>query len=66
MTTINYAAVQEGVLLYPDLIKVKIAMDTGEVCSVECTGYIFNHTKRSNIIPKITEQQAKLNLRSAH
>ena len=62
MTTINYAAVQDGVLLYPDLIKVKIAMDTGEVCSVECTGYIFNHTKRNNLIPTITQEQAKANL----
>lgn len=62
MTTINYAAVQDGVLLYPDLIKVKIAMDTGEICSVECTGYIFNHTQRTNIIPQITEEQAKANL----
>lgn len=62
MTTINYAATQNGVLLYPDLIKVKIAMDTGEVCSVECTGYIFNHTQRTNLIPTITEQEAKANL----
>lgn len=62
MTTINYAAVQDGVILYPDLIKVKIAMDTGEVCSVECTGYIFNHTKRINLTPTIIEEQAKVNL----
>lgn len=59
MTTINYAAVQDGVLLYPDLIKVKIAMDTGEICSVECTGYIFNHNIRTNLIPTITKEQAK-------
>jgi len=59
MTTINYAAVQDGVLLYPDLIKVKIAMDTGEICSVECTGYIFNHTQRADLIPTITEMQAR-------
>ena len=62
MTTINYAATQDGVILYPDLIKVKIAMDTGEVCSVECTGYIFNHTSRNNLKPQITEEQAKANL----
>ena len=62
MTTINYAAEQEGVVLYPDLIKVKIAMDTGEVCSVECTGYIFNHRQRDNLTPMITVQQAKNNL----
>ena len=62
MTTINYAATQDRVILYPDLIKVKIAMDTGEVCSVECTGYIFNHTTRVNLKPEITEEQAKANL----
>ena len=62
MTTINYAATQDGVLLYPDLIKVKIALDTGEVCSVECTGYIFNHTERTNLTPQMTEQEAKENL----
>lgn len=62
MTTINYAATQDGVLLYPDLIKVKIAMDTGEVCSVECTGYIFNHTNRENLKATISEEKAKENL----
>ena len=62
MTTINYAATQDGVLLYPDLIKVKIAMDTGEVCSVECTGYIFNHVQRKNIVPSISETKAKESL----
>ena len=59
MITINYAAVQGTVVLYPDLIKVKIAMDTGEICSVECTGYIFNHYTRSDISPKITEEEAR-------
>lgn len=59
MITINYAAVQEEIILYPDLIKVKIAMDTGEVCSVETTGYIFNHKERENIATNISLEQAK-------
>ncbi len=59
MVTINYAAVQDGVLLYPDLIKVKVAMDNGDICSVECSGYIYNHTSRTNITPTITENEAK-------
>ena len=59
MITINYAAVQDGVTLYPDLVKVKIAMDTGEICSVETTGYLFNHKKRENITPAITLKEAK-------
>lgn len=59
MLTINYAAVQDDITLYPDLVKVKIAMDNGEVCSVETTGYIFNHKQRTDITPNITLQQAK-------
>lgn len=59
MITINYAAVQDDILLYPDLIKVKIAMDNSEVCSIEALGYIFNHTKRTDIVPTITINQAR-------
>lgn len=58
MITINYAAVESNVILYPDLIKVKIALDNGEICSAECSGYIYNHTERNNVIPKITEDEA--------
>lgn len=58
MITINYASVQDGVIIYTDLLKVKIAQDTGEVCSVECAGYIFNHHTRSNLVADITESEA--------
>ena len=64
MITINYAAVQEDITLYPDLIKVKIAMDDGEVCSVETSGYIFNHIQREDISPTITIDEAKKVLNS--
>ena len=46
MITINFAAFENDIVMYPDLIKVKIALDTGEVCSLEMQGYIFNHAKR--------------------
>lgn len=59
MATINYAATQNNVVLYPDLVKVKIALDTGEVCGVECQGYIFNHEKRNNLTAKISESEAR-------
>jgi len=59
MITINYAAMQDNVILYPDLVKVKIAMDNGEVCSAETTGYIFNHKEREDINPKISIEDAK-------
>lgn len=56
---INYAALQDNVVLYPDLVKVKVALDTGEICSVEAQGYIFNHTKRDDITPTISIEKAR-------
>lgn len=62
MAIINYAGTQDGIILYPDLIKVKVALDTGEICSVESQGYIFNHEKRENVTPKISMEEAKSSL----
>lgn len=56
---INYAATQDNVILYPDLIKVKVALDDGQICGIEAGGYIFNHVKRENIIPKVSIEEAK-------
>jgi len=38
---------------------IKISLETGEVCSYESKGYIFNHIKRDNITPKITMDEAR-------
>ncbi len=57
--TINYAYSQDGVIMYPDLIKVKIALDDGEILGMEATGYLNNHTQRDISQIKITKEQAK-------
>jgi germination protein YpeB len=44
---INFAHSENGVLCYTDLIKVQVALDTGEVIGLEATGYIMSHTQRS-------------------
>ena len=31
IVTINYAYNQDGVVMYPDLVKVKVALDNGEI-----------------------------------
>lgn len=48
--------------MYPDLIKVKIALDDGDILGMEATGYLNNHTQRSNLVPIITVDEAKTNL----
>lgn len=57
--TINYAFMQDNVVMYPDLIKVKVALDNGEVLGIETTGYLSNHMQRN--IPKNikTKEEAK-------
>lgn len=56
---INYAALQDDVVLYPDLIKVKIALDDGRVLGVESQGYIYNHYIREDVKPSISVEKAK-------
>ena len=62
--TINYAYVQDGVVMYPDLIKVKVALDNGDILGVETTGYLNNHTVRDISNIKITKEEAKKTLNS--
>ncbi len=59
IVTINYAYEQDGVVMYPDLIKVKIALDNGEILGVETTGYLNCHEQRDISKVKITKDDAK-------
>ena len=62
IVTINYAYVQNNVVIYSDLIKVKIALDNGEVLGIESTGYLNNHTTRNISNVKISKEDAKKTL----
>ena len=62
MAIINYAATQDDIILYPDLIKVKIALDNGEILGVETNGYLNSHEERTDIRPQITITKAKATL----
>lgn len=58
--TVNYAYHQDNVTMYPDLVKVKIALDNGEILGVESTGYLNSHRdKRELPQDLITEEKAK-------
>jgi len=62
IVTINYAYEQDGVTIYPDLIKVKVALDNGEIMGVETSGYLNNHEKRDTSKIMVSKEQAKKNL----
>lgn len=60
---INFAYTQGNVICYPDLVKVGVALDNGEIVRFQSTGYIMNHTNRS-LAAKLTRDQAAKNVSS--
>ena len=62
--TVNYAYEQDGVTMYPDLVKVKIALDNGEILGIETTGYLNCHREKRELqetkIP-LEDAKSKLN-----
>ena len=57
--TINFAAVQDGVICYPDLLKVEVALDNGEIVGMESAGFLMNHTHRDDLKPQISWKKAR-------
>lgn len=62
---INYACVQDGVLLYSDLIKVWVNVQSGEVTGIEATNYYMSHLPRELPAPTVTQEQAAYCLSTA-
>ena len=59
MAVANFAAVQDGVTLYPDQVKVQVSMDSGRVVGAECSQYLANHTRRTDVTPTVTAARAR-------
>lgn len=56
--TMNYAYYKNDIIYYPDLIKVAVALDDGEIVGFNSTGYIMNHHERKET-PKISPDTAQ-------
>lgn len=56
--TINFAAVQNSVILYPDLIKVQVSLKDGNIVGFEANNYLKNHVSRTIELPSVTEEEA--------
>ena len=51
---ISFVGVQDGVVLYPDQVKIKVALDNGQVIGVENSDYLISHYDRKFPAPRIT------------
>ena len=55
----NFVYVESDARIYPDLIKVKIALDNGEVVGFDASAYYLNHHDRNIQAPKLTLEEAR-------
>lgn len=59
----NFAPVVDEVVIYPDIFKVKVALDNGEIVGFEGKSYIMNNQERLFDEIKISENDAKQQLK---
>ncbi len=63
--TINLAYEQNGIIVYSDLVKVRVCAETGMVIGLEATSYYTNHTQRVIGAPALTKAQAESKVSSS-
>lgn len=56
---LNFAYEQNGVVIYPDMVKVKVCEERGIVTGMEGLAYVLNHTQRELGSAKISKSEAK-------
>lgn len=58
----SFVPVQDGVWLYPDSIRIKVALDDGEITGFNAKDFLISHKKRNLPKPKLTLEKAKASL----
>ena len=56
---VNICYVENDIVIYPDMIKIKVSLDDGKIIGFEGLNYIYNHTERSLETPAVTEGEVR-------
>jgi spore germination protein len=59
IATFNYVHREQGILIYPESVSVKVALDNGEIMGLQANDYLLNRITRPNVRPALTEQEAR-------
>lgn len=57
--TFTYVGSQNGVLIYPDKLTVKVAMDNGETIGLQAGDYVHKHMERELAGPMLSSAEAR-------
>ena len=56
---INFAYMDDDIIVYTDLIKVKVSLEDGSIIGFESDGYLSNHHERDIQEPQVSESDAR-------
>lgn len=60
IAVISYVYSQDNILMYPDQIKLKIALDNGGIVGIEADKYLISHSEKRKITnPKVSYEEAR-------
>ena len=59
---VNLVKEEAGVLLYPDMVKVKVARDNGEILGFDAMTYYMNRTERNLKAPAMSALEVRRNV----
>ena len=59
----NFVLTEENVTIYPDLVKVKVALDNGEIVGFDAAQYYSYHQDRNLNEPQLSLEEARSKLR---
>ncbi|HOV68776.1 MAG TPA: germination protein YpeB [Clostridia bacterium] len=59
---INLTPEVNGAVIYPDMVKISVAMDNGEIVGIEGSSFINNYRKRTIEPPKISAEEARCSI----
>jgi len=54
----TFVAMQDGIRIYPDSIRVKVALDEGDIIGFSANDYLMAHHKRTTPKPELTVDEA--------
>lgn len=60
----NFVYTEGDVTIYPDLIKVKVALDTGEIVGFDASAYYLNHQNRNLNQATLSESEARAQVKT--
>lgn len=63
---LNLAPVLNDIVIYPDLIKVKVDLATGKITGYEASTYYTNHTSRNLLPPRLPSSVAQNSIDSKY